>query len=252
MSALLERLSDSPASYRRMAASSLHGLASYAKSPQTLTLWLVGQMLSKSLYSPQSWNHCLPSAVGCRDSATEQTCQGLLLALQNMTNSHGNFTLDLLKQVFALVLSVTISFSPPHPLLCPQVYGFVLSCMLYRDGNTAIAAMETMNSLLLSPSPGLSHWLMEAQPSSTVATQFWKLAEDTVDKEGEEGERGVGGQEEQESISDAHSLREVVCSQPIPAHSPYLRRSTIIPAHSPYLRRSTMPTLTLTRNPLPQ
>ena len=44
MTALMEKMPDSPGSYRRMAALSLHSLTTHSKSPP-LTLWLVGQML---------------------------------------------------------------------------------------------------------------------------------------------------------------------------------------------------------------
>ena len=100
-----------------------------------------------------------------------------------------------------------------------QVYGFVLSCMLYRHGNTVIAAMETMNALLTSPPHLLTRWLMTPQPpSAAMATQFWSCVsvgdgdkEEGVVREGGEGgeggERGEGG----EGCSDpeARSLGEV-------------------------------------------
>ena len=87
-----------------------------------------------------------------------------------------------------------------------QVYGLVLSCMMYRDGNTTVAAMETMNSLLLASSPALSRWLMTAQPSHVLASKFWMIT-----NEGEVGGDGQDSrQEKQDSSSDAHSLREVL------------------------------------------
>ena len=87
-----------------------------------------------------------------------------------------------------------------------QVYGLVLSCMMYRDGNTTVAAMETMNSLLLASSPALSRWLMTAQPSHVLASKFWMIT-----NEGEVGGDGQDSrQEKQDSSSDTHSLREVL------------------------------------------
>ena len=86
--------------------------------------------------------------------------------------------------------------------------------MLYRDVNTTVAAMETMNSLLCSASCALSHWLMTAHPSSVLATQFWNKAKDTAEevrerREEDGGEEKEGRDEEQDSASEAHSLREV-------------------------------------------
>lgn len=49
MSALLEPLPESPASYRRMAASVLHSITTHAKSPEAHTHWLVEKMMSKPL-----------------------------------------------------------------------------------------------------------------------------------------------------------------------------------------------------------
>ena len=81
--------------------------------------------------------------------------------------------------------------------------------MMYRDGNTTVAAMETMNSLLLASSPALTRWLMTAQPSHALASKFWKITNERG--EGEvRGDGRDGGQEEQGSSSDAHSLREVL------------------------------------------
>ncbi|CAI7995434.1 Huntingtin [Geodia barretti] len=166
MSAVLDRLPASPASFRRMAASTLHSLCVHSKSPQSLTSWLVGRMIN----------------IGCQETATEQTCQGILLTLQNMAGDQDIKTLNLMK----------------------QVYGLVLSCMMYRDGNTTVAAMETMNSLLLASSPALSRWLMTAQPSHALASKFWMIT-----NEGEVGGDGQDSrQEKQDSSSDAHSLRE--------------------------------------------
>lgn len=83
-----------------------------------------------------------------------------------------------------------------------QVYGFILSCMLYRDTNTAVAAMETMNAILNSSSIALTHWLMTSQPSATMATQYWlpvqRLNDDGKEEEEREGVRG-----------ETHSLGEV-------------------------------------------
>ena len=72
-----------------------------------------------------------------------------------------------------------------------QVYGFVLSCMLYRDGNTAIAAMETMNSTLLSSSPSFCHWLTSTLPDAAIATQFW--LDHTQGRSSRKGQGGEGG-----------------------------------------------------------
>lgn len=47
ITALLERFPESPASYRRMAASVLNSLTSHSKSPETHSHWLVGKMMSK-------------------------------------------------------------------------------------------------------------------------------------------------------------------------------------------------------------
>ena len=96
-----------------------------------------------------------------------------------------------------------VSLWPDGHSLTPfcQVYGFVLSCMLYRDGNTVVAAMEAMNSLLLCPPPAFSLWLMAPQVTPAVATDFWRVAEGS----GAEGKE----EEDQNSGSDAHSLREV-------------------------------------------
>lgn len=49
MSALLERLPDSIASYRRMTASTLHHLIKYSTASSTHTQWLVRKMLGKLL-----------------------------------------------------------------------------------------------------------------------------------------------------------------------------------------------------------
>lgn len=94
-------------------------------------------------------------------------------------------------------------------LLILQVYGFVLSCILYRDGNTAIAAMETMNAILLSSSPLFSQWLVSPLPDTNMATQFWLEhaqgtrgegggREEGGGEEGEEGEQREGGEEGEE------------------------------------------------------
>lgn len=99
-----------------------------------------------------------------------------------------------------------LSLSPPltHSYLTSQAYGFVLSCMLYRDGNTSVAAMETLNAILLTTSHTFHHWLISDQQQSTVVTQFWTM----VEERGEEDETREDGHS---SSADAHSLREV-CS----------------------------------------
>lgn len=51
MTALLERFPDSPASYRRMAASVLRSLTTHSKSPEAHTHWLVGKLMSKQCSS---------------------------------------------------------------------------------------------------------------------------------------------------------------------------------------------------------
>ena len=66
----------------------------------------------------------------------------------------------------------------------------MLSCILYQDGNTAIAAMETMNSILLSSSPLFSLWLTSPLSDANMATQFW--LEHAHLRRGEEGEGGRG------------------------------------------------------------
>lgn len=79
-------------------------------------------------------------------------------------------------------------------MFCAQVYGFVLSCMLYRDGNTSVAAMETMHTILLSPSPSFSRWLMSSYPHVAMATWFWQEpAQEGSMKEGRELDCGQGG-----------------------------------------------------------
>ena len=98
--------------------------------------------------------------------------------------------------------------------------------MLYRDANTALAAMEALNSLLLSPSPAFSHWLMATQPSACLATNCWHITEaegregegregegregEGREGEGREGERQKASEEEYEASPDANSLREVI------------------------------------------
>jgi huntingtin len=52
MSAVVDRLPASPASFRRMAASILYSLCVHSKSPQSLTSWLVGRMISKTFFHP--------------------------------------------------------------------------------------------------------------------------------------------------------------------------------------------------------
>lgn len=52
------------------------------------------------------------AAIGCRETATEHTCQGILLTLQNMTGCQDNFTLVLLKQV-CLTLTRCIGYNRP-------------------------------------------------------------------------------------------------------------------------------------------
>ena len=139
-----------------------------------------------------------------------------MLTLQNMASSQENFTVDLLKQVCSFHehagVECVVGSTPFNPFIFPQVYGFILSCMLYRDGNTTVSAMEAMNTLLLGSSPALCRWLMTAHPSSKLATQFWKMKREE-EGEGEGEEEGENGHEEQDSSSDAHSLKEV-CTFP--------------------------------------
>lgn len=116
----------------------------------------------------------------------------------------------------------------------------MLSCILYRDGNTAVAAMETMYIILVSSRPPFSHWLTSSDPDATMATQFMQMSLQgggDVEEEGreeereerreeggeEEGEKGDGKREEGEEetrkeegekgrhpvVSGASSLEEV-------------------------------------------
>ena len=80
-----------------------------------------------------------------------------------------------------------------YSVLSPQVYGFVLSCMLYRDGNTAVAATETMHTLLLSPPSSLSHWLTASHPHAAMATRYW-LEPVSGEREGERKQVRAGSE----------------------------------------------------------
>ena len=82
-----------------------------------------------------------------------------------------------------------------YSVLSPQVYGFVLSCILYRDGNTAVAATETMHTLLLSPPSSLSHWLTASHPHAAMATRYW-LEPVSGEREGERKQVRAGGEEQ--------------------------------------------------------
>ena len=74
----------------------------------------------------------------------------------------------------------------------------MLSCILYRDGNTAVAAMETMYTILVSSPPPFSHWLTSSDPDATMAIQFMQISLQVggdVEKEGGEEGREEGREE---------------------------------------------------------
>ena len=49
----------------------------------------------------------------------------------------------------------------------------MVSCLVYRDTNTAISALEALHQLLLSTTMELSAWLTTPVDSSQLVTDFW-------------------------------------------------------------------------------
>ncbi len=81
-----------------------------------------------------------------------------------------------------------------------QAYAYVISCLVYRDPNTAIAAMETLHQLLVSATAELSIWLCSPLVTTRAAADFWSesgdAASDTTSLVSEVGEGGrEGGRE---------------------------------------------------------
>ena len=130
-----------------------------------------------------------------------------------MSGCHDKIDVELLKQVCVCVC-VCVLGKAEKSMFRWQVYGFVLSCMLYRDGNTAVAAMETMNSIIVSASSVFSDWLLSSpSPPPSLASQVWVRERGEGERregEGEGGsEDGLDEDQEQDCSSDAHSLGEV-------------------------------------------
>ena len=54
-----------------------------------------------------------------------------------------------------------------------QAYAFAVSCLLHRDANTSISALEALHQLLLFPTPHLSTWLTSPLTLSHPPTDYW-------------------------------------------------------------------------------
>lgn len=50
----------------------------------------------------------------------------------------------------------------------PQAYCFLVSCLLYREPNTIISALESLHQLLLSATPTFIVWLTTSQSNAQV------------------------------------------------------------------------------------
>ena len=53
-----------------------------------------------------------------------------------------------------------------HRFLTFQAFCFLLSCLLYRDTNTSISALESLHQLLLSATDELSVWFISVLPKA--------------------------------------------------------------------------------------
>lgn len=49
-----------------------------------------------------------------------------------------------------------------------QAFCFLLSCLLYRDTNTSISALESLHQVLLSATDELSVWFISKLPKAQV------------------------------------------------------------------------------------
>ena len=59
-------------------------------------------------------------------------------------------------------------FSSLYLFISNKAYSFTVSCLLYRDANTAISALEVLNQLLTSASAELAAWVSTAVPDAQV------------------------------------------------------------------------------------
>ena len=81
-----------------------------------------------------------------------------------------------------------------------QLFAFILSCVLYRDQHTVVAALEALHTLLSAATTGLAQWLASSQPNAVMATAFWGELEGEVEEEGDKKSISSG---------DTQSLGEV-------------------------------------------
>ncbi len=65
---------------------------------------------------------------------------------------------------FSLCLSHSLSLS----FSISQAYCFLMSCLLYREPNTSISALECLHQLLLSATPPLTVWFTTQQLKTQV------------------------------------------------------------------------------------